>query len=212
MKHIIVTGGIGAGKTNLINNIASVGHWVIGSPATTMKRKLAQVIARTVNTNGSDEGWQFYFEEMLDRHHKEKYRSILQGYGEHFSNLDPFFWIQRTMNEVQQEIDNVRWSNDFDFITGTLYDSIRRPQEIIGIRQVFPDAIHVRLEVSPERQMDFLVNHLGHSVQKAIDTLAHSSEHWLDDMKDQPYDADFTIDANRDADVIYRDVLRALEL
>jgi hypothetical protein len=180
MQHIIVTGGIGAGKTNLIDRITKTGNWIVGSPATTMKRKLAAMIARTINADGSDHGWEHHFKAMLDRHEKERYRGILQGYGEHFSNLDNFFWVRRMMDEVQQEINDRRWSNDFDFVTGTVYDSIRRPQEIIGIREVFPDAVRIHLHIDPVYQLSLLTEKLGYTEEKALATLAHSSEHWLD--------------------------------
>jgi hypothetical protein len=199
MRHIIVTGGIGAGKSNLIQRIHGSGNYIEGSPATTMKRKLAKMIARTVNTDGGPSGWEHYFGAMLDRREKEKYRGILQGYGEHFSNLDNFFWVRRMMEEVQQEIDDRRWNNDFDFVSGTLYDSVRRPQEIIGVRKVFPDAIRVHLAISLKRQMDFLCGTLGYSEEKATATLGHSSEHWLDNLTG----AELVIDADRGDDYIW---------
>jgi len=163
-----------------------------------MKRSLAQCIARTVNTDGSDYGWAHHFNAMMDRREKENYRGILQGYGEHFSNLDQFFWIRRTMSEVQQDIDKARWSNDFDFVTGTVYDSIRRPQEIIGIREAFPDAVRVHLVIDPAYQMSLLTDKLGYTEEKAIATLAHSSEHWLEESDaalDKTIAAGIVIDA-----------------
>lgn len=210
--HVIITGGIGAGKTNLINKLCETGNYIIGSPATTMKDKLAHMIARTINTDGSDEGWVHYFNAMMDRREKEKYRGILQGYGEHFSNLDQFFWIRRTMEQVSQAVDALRWSNNFDFVNGTVYDSIRRPQEIIGIREVYPDAIRVHLVVSRERQIDYLVNHLQYEYEKAISTLGHSSEHWLDNNDAKDTQADFVIDADLGDDYVWRTFKRGLNI
>lgn len=216
MKHIIVTGGIAAGKTNLINRIIGSGNWVVGSPATTMKRKLARMIARTVNTDGSEYGWEHYFEEMLDRRAKEKYRGILQGYGEHFSNIDNFFWVRLMMNEVQQQVADRPWRDrELQGITGTVYDSVRRPQEIIGIRQVYPDAVRVHLAIYPERQINYLCGVLGYEESRAVATLAHSSEHWLDEadaVHDNITGAELVIDANKGDDYIwqqFKDVILA---
>lgn len=212
MLHVIVTGGLGAGKTNLIDRLNAKDEYIIGSPATTMKRRLAKCIARTYNTDGTDFGWQHYFEAMLDRREKEKYRGILQGYGEYFSNLDGFFWIRRTMEEVQQDIDTARLSGREKL--GTVYDSVRRPSEIIGIREVFPDAIRIHLNVSRERQLDYLLNHLGYEYEKAVATLAHSSEHWLDES-DAAHDnltgAELVIDADYGDEYVWRQFNKAVQ-
>lgn len=194
--HIIVTGGLAAGKTHLVNKLISRGGlWVVGSPATTMKRSLANCVARTYNFPGiSDHGWELYFTEMMTGN-KEEYRGLLQGYGEHFSRKDNFFWIRRVMAEVMIDIEDARYASPlrFDAAVNTTYDSIRRPHEIIGVRHVFPDAIRVHLNINPARQIDYLTHVKGQTEEEAIATLAHSSEHWLDDLVEQP---DFLLDAN----------------
>lgn len=202
MLNIIVTGGLGAGKTNLVNNIAKTGNWIIGSPATTMKRMLAQVIARTWNGGGNDNDWHMYYEEMMGRTSKEKYRGLLQGYGEFFSNQDNFFWIRKVMNEVQQDVAGYAYGYNELPLAGTLYDSIRRPSEIIGIREVYPNAILVNLHISLGRQTKFLRDVLGYDITKAHETLIHASEHWLDNPDKAILIPDIVIEADAGDDYI----------
>src|SRR3990167_2768334 len=194
MKHFIITGGIGAGKTQLTNRLAEE-KYVVGSPATTMKRRLAFVIARELG--GMNALADEIFQDLMIREHKEKYIVLLQGFGEYFSNLDSFYWIRKTMTEVVQEVQNINLDSH-DSVKGTVYDSIRRPEEIQGIRNIYPEAITIELRISPERQMDYLICILGYTKSEAEKVLAHSSEHWLDNYK-----RDFVLDGNRGNDGVW---------
>ena len=179
MLSIIITGGIGAGKTQLTDKLASYG-FIVGSPAKTMKRSLAMSLAREWGAkegDGIEELAAELFREMMLQRTKDKYRFLLQGYGEYFSNEDGFHWIHKTLNEVQQDYDRKIEGE----IPGIVFDSIRRTEEIKGILGKYPDSILVRLEISPKRQKDFLTQYLGKSPGEAKMVLKHSSEHWLDD-------------------------------
>lgn len=203
MLSLIITGGLGAGKTQLVDRLASYG-FVVGSPATTMKRSLARALAK--EWGGDEELAQHLFNEMLAQRTKDKYRMLLQGYGEYFSNEDGFHWINKTCSEVEQEIDRRRWRNDFIDSPGVVFDSIRRTEEIKGVLRDYPDSIIIRLDVSPTRQVDFLTKYLGKTPDDAERVLAHSSEHWLDDYAGY----DFVIDANQGDQYVWDEFLKNL--
>jgi len=204
MLSLTITGGLGAGKTHLVDKLASYG-FVVGSPATTMKRSLAAALAK--EWGGGDDLAGDLFKEMMAQTTKDKYRLILQGYGEYFSNEDGFHWINKTCNEVQQDIDHRRWTNDFTEVTGVVFDSIRRTEEIKGIMRDFPSSIIVRLDVSQSRQTDFLTKYLGRSPTDAVSILGHSSEHWLDDFGAY----DIIIDADHGDNYIWDALLDGLQ-
>lgn len=203
MFSLTITGGLGAGKTTLVDRLASYG-FVVGSPATTMKRSLARALAK--EWGGDEELASELFREMMNQTTKDKYRLILQGYGEYFSNEDGYHWINKTCSEVQQDIDKRRWNNEFQEVPGVVFDSIRRTEEIKGIKRDFPSSIIVRLDVSQERQQDFLTKYLGRTEDAAVSILGHSSEHWLDDFSGY----DITINADHGDAVIWSALLLEL--
>lgn len=197
----ILTGGIGAGKSKIAAHLEEFYGYVIGSPADTMKRSLAKAIATEYANNGGVSIWQRFFEEMRDQKTKVEYRLLLQGYGEFFSNRNPAYWAEQCVNEAEVEF-NTR--AEAGVATGIVFDSIRRPSEIMAIKDNWPDAVHVHLYISPERQYNFLYHVLGYEDDKIQQTLAHSSEHWLDDMQGH---AQFMIDANEGDDVTWSQFL-----
>jgi len=196
-KHVfILTGGIGAGKSKIANQLAALYGYVIGSPADTMKRSLAKAIAAEYSNSVGvihTVDWVPFFQQMCDQRTKTEYRLLLQGYGEFFSNRDPSYWAEQCVKEAEQEFNT---KAEAGVATGIVFDSIRRPTEITTIQNNWPDAVHVRLYINPERQYEFLHDVLDYSDEKIQQTLSHSSEHWLDDMHGQPYDANYVIDAN----------------
>lgn len=197
MRHFIITGGLGAGKTVLTNRLVKAG-FVYGSPAHTMKVSLARALSREWSWDGDTLdplAADVFIDEMNNQATKTRYRLLLQGYGEYFTNIDNSHWIERTMRSVEASIQAHRF-NDGHIVDppGTVYDSIRTPAEVRGVRQVYPDALRVHLDVSPTRQMEFLVQ-LGNTLEQAATILAHSSEHWFEGAPDdvQP---DIILDAN----------------
>jgi len=201
-RHIfILSGGIGAGKTTIINRLKTDFHFVSGSPADVMKEALAKHIALQYDgMDGTDlqvipDSWREFYAEMLDQKTKAEYRLLLQGWGEFFSNRDEYYWADQCVAEAKAAYENVARAG---VQSGIIFDSIRRPQEILAVKREFPQAVHVRLVVDHERQVDYLTRILGYDAEKAEATLAHSSEHWLDDMDGTEYDAQYVIDANAD--------------
>jgi hypothetical protein len=77
-----------------------------------------------------------------------------------------------------------------------VFDSIRRPAEILAVKKRWPKAIHIHLHIDRIRQRVFLEDILGYTAEKAIATLDNASEHWLDDMGGTEYDAQYVIDTN----------------
>jgi hypothetical protein len=205
MFSITVTGGLGAGKTQLVDRLASYG-FIVGSPATTMKRSLAKALAR--EWGGDDDLAAELFAEMMNQRTKDKYRLILQGYGEYFSNEDGFHWINKVCEEVAQTIDKYRSSHSFQDPPGVVFDSIRRTEEIKGIKRDFPSSLIVRLDISEARQRDFLTNYLHRDESSVDGILAHSSEHWLDDFRKY----DITIGADEGNKYIWESLVASLKL
>lgn len=189
-RHVfILSGGIGAGKTAIVNRLKTDFHFVSGSPADIMKWSLACAIAAEYVTDNADD----YFKAMLDQETKAEFRFLLQGYGEFFSNRDKYYWADKCVDAAAEEYENIAKAG---VQSGIVFDSMRRDSEILAVKKRFPNAQHVRLVIDPERQMDYLTRVLGYDEEKAAATLAHSSEHWLDDMDGTEYDANYVIDAN----------------
>lgn len=201
MLTIILSGGIGAGKTHISNTLKEFFGFVEASPATVMKRSLAKAIATGY---GEPDRWGVYLEQMMHGGMKEEYRLLLQEYGEFFSTRDRHYWAEKAAREA------------FDIAAalpncpGVVGDSIRRDTEIMALKRRSDEAFHIRLDISKTRQVMYLTNVRGMSLEKAAITLAHSSEHWLDDMKGHEYDADFHVDANQGDLVTWEGVKQGL--
>lgn len=183
MNHFIITGGLGAGKTRLTDTLVRVGY-IFGSPAQTMKLSLARALSREWSADGNELDpmtVETLVDEMNRQETKAAYRLLLQGYGEYFTILDNYHWIERVMQGVKSAVLEARYMGDYVIDPpGTVYDSIRSPAETRGIRKVYPQAFRVHLAVSHGRQLEFLMN-LGNTEEQAEAVLAHSSEHWFDD-------------------------------
>lgn len=211
MIHLILTGGIGAGKTNLTQRLEELG-FISGSPADVLKHSLSEYISREwvagKSSYNSSSAYQYYL-DMNNQQTKPKYRELLQAFGEFFSNQDPFHWINRVMEQIKVDIQD--WPHKYDTpLFGTVYDSIRRPQEIQGIVNVFPDAKIVYLRVKPERQIEYLAG-LGMDDKKIVATLNHPSEMWLGKTVDErAAKADIVIDANYGDEYIWYELLAEL--
>jgi len=189
-RHVyILSGGIGAGKTAIVNRLKADFHFVSGSPADVMKESLARFIAQQYG----DENWGRYYNDMLDQKTKAEYRLLLQGWGEFFSNRDNYYWADQCVSAAADEYENIAKAG---VQSGIVFDSIRRDSEILAAKNRFPHAQHVHLVVDHDRQVDYLTRILGNTEEKAEGILAHSSEHWLDDMAGTEYDANYVIDAN----------------
>lgn len=163
-----------------------------------MKESLAKAIAEEWDTNN----WQHFVDEMNNQTTKDRYRGLLQQFGEYFTLIDNSHWIERVMRKMQSDVQRVRFTEHcVEDPPGTVYDSIRTPAEIRGVRAVYPDAKRVHLLISHARQVDFL-RQLGRSTAQAEDVLAHTSEHWLDDC---PPDCapDILLDAEYGDDSVY---------
>ena len=103
-KHVfILSGGIGAGKTTIINRLKADFHFVSGSPADVMKKALAIHISEQFNDPDPDVDFQTYFDQMLDQSTKVEYRLLLQGFGEFFSNRDKFYWADQCVAAAEAE-------------------------------------------------------------------------------------------------------------
>ena len=201
-KHVfILSGGIGAGKTSVINRLKTDFHFVSGSPADVMKEALARHINEQYD---GAEGWETYYEQMLDQKTKVEYRLLLQGFGEFFSNRDKFYWADQCVAAAEAEYRTLAAAG---ITSGIVFDSIRRDSEILAVKRRWPNAKHIRLNVAHERQVEYLTTILGYDEEKAEATLAHSSEHWLDDMEGTDYDADYVIDANVDDETTWLQML-----
>jgi hypothetical protein len=189
----ILSGGIGAGKTQIVNRLKTDFHFVSGSPADVMKESLARHIAAQFNDWETDDGWEPFYQQMLDQKTKAEYRLLLQGYGEFFSNRDKSYWADQCVAVADEAYKTLAQAG---IESGIVFDSIRRDSEVMAVKNRWPNAIHIRLLVEHDRQMDYLTEVLGYDVEKASVTLSHSSEHWLDDMDGKPWDAQYVIDTN----------------
>lgn len=213
-RHVyIFSGGIGAGKSELIKRLVADFHFVTGSPADIMKQSVAQAIAAEYNFTETgtptDDGWESYFAAMQDQKTKAEFRLLLQGYGEFFSNRDMFYWANKAVEAAAVAYDNVARAG---VQGGIAFDSIRRPQEIMAVKNRWPQAKHVHLSVSHERQIEYLTTILGYTEEKAEGVLAHSSEHWLDDMAGTDWDADCTIAADAGSEAVFIQYLGFINL
>ncbi len=186
----ILSGGLSAGKTVITRRLIADFHYASGSPADVMKAAAARAIA--MQLNGNDDDWEAYFFEMNNPATKEEYRPFLQGYGEWFSNRNGNYWADQCVEAAAQQYDTLAKAG---LPTGIVFDSMRRPHEIIAVKNRWANAVHVHLVTTHERQMEYLTTIRGLSEALAENFLAHSSEHWLDDMEGTPYDADYFVDA-----------------
>lgn len=190
-RHIyILSGGIAAGKTTVVRRLVTDFHFVTGSPADILKERAAQVLADEL---GEPEAAESMFHEMLEQSTKAEYRDFLVAFGEFISNRDPYHWGTQAAAVAQERYENVAKAG---VQGGIVFDSIRRPAEILAVKQRWDNAVHVHLSVSPERQMEYLTGIIGLTEEKAQATLDNASEHWLDDMDGTEYDAQYVIDAN----------------
>ncbi len=187
----ILSGGIGAGKTRIANQLKADFHFVVGSPAAVMKETLARHLA--VQANGDDDYWEAFYNEMLDQRTKAEYRLLLQGFGEFWSNRDNYYWADQCVAKASKEYKTLALAG---IPSGIVFDSIRRDKEIFAVMKQWPKAVHIRLLIDHARQLDYLTHVLGYTLGKAVTTLEHGSEHWLDSMDGTPYDAKYVIDAN----------------
>lgn len=189
----ILSGGIGAGKTTIVRYLTTDFHFVSGSPADVMKEALARHIALQYNSD-NDDGWSAFYQEMLSQDTKVEYRALLQAFGEFFSNRDKEYWADQCVAIADAEYKTMALAG---LPGGIVFDSMRRDSEILAVKKRWPNAVHIHLDIRYTRQLTYLTDILGYSAEKAIATLDHSSEHWLDDMDGTPYDAQYVIDANQ---------------
>lgn len=209
-KHVfILSGGIGAGKTTIVNRLKADFHFVSGSPADILKRETADILAGLLNPDFADAASDDYFAEMLEQQTKAKYRDLLVALGEFISNADPYFWGTRAVQVAAQEYETLAAAG---IPSGVVFDSMRRPAEILAVKQAWPQAKHVHLSVSPTRQMDYLTNIIGLPYDKAEATLANDSEHWLDDMDGTDYDADYVLDASQGDELTWQQMMGVVVL
>jgi|GEM_PF-5664054 len=209
-KHVfILSGGIGAGKTAIVNRLKAQFHYISGSPADVMKESLARHIAEQWNEDGTDDGWEVFYAEMLTQATKAKYRLLLQGFGEFFSDQDNYYWANQCVEKAATEYETLALAG---VPSGIVFDSIRRDSEILAVKARWEHAVHIRLVVHPARQIEYLTTILGLSIEKAESTLAHSSEHWLDDMEGSSYDAQYVLNADQGDDTTWAQLMGVVVL
>ena len=192
-RHVfILSGGIAAGKTTIVRRLVTDFRFVTGSPADILKERAAQILAEEL---GEADAAEAMFYEMLEQSTKAEYRDFLVAFGEFVSNRDQYHWGTQAADAAAHRYEVQARAG---ITGGIVFDSMRRPAEIIAVKQQWPNAVHIHLVVSRERQIDYLVNVLDYSEEKAQATLDNASEHWLDDMDGTEYDAQYVIDANAD--------------
>lgn len=206
-KHVfILSGGIGAGKTKVVNRLKHDFHFVSGSPADVMKEALAKHIAEQYN---KPDFWGGFYGEMLDQKTKAEYRLLLQGFGEFFSNRDQYYWANQCVAVADAAYTTMAAAG---IPSGIVFDSIRRPEEILAVKMRWPEARHIHLVIDRVRQRVYLEDIIGYTTEKAIATLDHSSEHWLDNMDGTEYDANYMIDANGTDEQTWQQLLSVIIL
>lgn len=177
--RIAVSGGIGAGKTQLVERLVR-DH---GFQAVSFSQEIRDEMALALRI-GAD--W-----IELNKGDNPTLRRLMQEWGQFRVEMNLDYWISKLINRVH--------SLDKHAATVSLVaDSVRKPREVAALRAL--GFLHVRLHVSRDRQMDYLQRVKGFTTEKAIETLEHSSERALDEFDDRA-DINIRVPSIGDADL-----------